>query len=44
MRHVILLLICAVTLSACSEEPKKLTTPAQWQKYGYHDHLMQNNK
>ncbi len=47
MKRAVLLLACTLGLSACgmfsSSEPKHLTTAAQWEKYGYHDHLKTGN-
>lgn len=47
MKHAVMMLVCAFALSACGmfkSEPKHLTTPAQWEKYGYHDHLHSDHK
>lgn len=47
MKYALLMLVCAFTLSACglfSSEPKRLTTPKQWEQFGYHDHLSTSHK
>ncbi|WP_165759945.1 hypothetical protein [Acetobacter cibinongensis] len=47
MKHVVLILVCAVALSACGMfkgEPKRMTTPQEWEKFGYHDNLHSNHK
>ncbi|MCC6105183.1 hypothetical protein [Acetobacter sp.] len=47
MKHAVMMLVCAFALSACGmfkSEPKHLTSPAQWEKYGYHDHLHSDHK
>lgn len=47
MKHAVLMLVCAFALSACGlfkSEPKTLTTPQQWEKFGYHDHMSTSRK
>lgn len=42
MKRAVLLLTCALGLSACGmfhNTPRQLTKPAQWEPLGYHDHL-----
>ncbi|AQT04391.1 MULTISPECIES: hypothetical protein [Acetobacter] len=43
MKHAVLMLVCAFTLCSCGmfgkSEPRHMTTAAQWEKYGYKDHL-----
>lgn len=42
MKRAVLLLACALGLSACGmfhHPPHQLTKPAQWEPLGYHDHL-----
>ncbi|MGE4522536.1 MULTISPECIES: hypothetical protein [Acetobacter] len=39
MKRAVLLLACALGLSACGSTPRHITSPAQWQKLGFHDHI-----
>lgn len=43
MKHAVLMLVCAFTLCSCGmfgkSEPRHMTTAAEWEKYGYRDHL-----
>lgn len=42
MKRAVLLLTCALGLSACSmfhHPPRHLTKSSQWVPLGYHDHL-----
>ncbi|WP_086653422.1 hypothetical protein [Acetobacter malorum] len=45
MKHAVLMLVCAFTLCSCGmfgkSEPRHMTTAAQWEKYGYKDHLQE---
>ncbi|MCH4093488.1 MAG: hypothetical protein LKE96_04135 [Acetobacter peroxydans] len=42
MKRAVLLLACALGLSACGmfhSTPRHITSPAQWQKLGFHDRI-----
>lgn len=45
MKHAVLMLVCAFTLCSCGmfgkSEPRHMTTAAQWEQYGYKDHLQE---
>ncbi|WP_168200030.1 hypothetical protein [Acetobacter vaccinii] len=46
MTRAVLLLACAFGLSACGwfhHEPRHMTSPTQWEKYGYRAHLQNSS-
>ncbi|GAN67954.1 hypothetical protein [Acetobacter orleanensis] len=48
MKHAVLMLVCAFTLCSCGmfgkSEPRHMTTPAEWEKYGYRDHVQDSSQ
>lgn len=48
MKNAVLMVICAFALCSCGlfgkQEPRHMTTPAQWEKYGFKDHLQETRQ